>query len=148
MGRPAKHGASNDAGNRLATPEYSVWLNMRNRCTNPKNPSYKNYGARGIRVCPQWDDFRVFLKDVGLRPSPDLTIERIETDGNYEPGNIRWASRKDQVRNRRCTKLTVAYAAAIRTEFAAGASRRSLGLRYGVSATTINSVVRGEIWKS
>lgn len=83
------------------TPEYNAWKMMRQRCSNPKNPNYKNYGARGIRVCEEWDrSFEAFLRDMGPRPSPDLSIDRINNDGNYEPGNCRWATDHQQQTNR------------------------------------------------
>jgi hypothetical protein len=82
-------------------PEYNVWNAMRGRCSNPKSKSYSNYGGRGIRVCERWNDFGLFIEDMGRRPSPELTIERKNNDGNYEPGNCVWASREVQRRNRR-----------------------------------------------
>ena len=74
---------------------------MRNKCTNPNHTAYKWYGARGIGVCKRWDDFAAFLEDVGEPPGPGYSLDRIENDGNYEPGNVRWATRSQQMRNRR-----------------------------------------------
>lgn len=86
------------------TPEYSVWSAMIQRCTNPKNAQYKWYGARGISVCERWLKFDNFLSDIGNRPSPELEIDRIDNDGNYEPGNVKWSTRKEQMNNMRRNK--------------------------------------------
>lgn len=74
---------------------------MIQRCTNPKMAVYKYYGGRGISVCEQWRDFRVFIKDMGERPSPLHTLERKDVNGNYDPSNCVWADWKTQAINRR-----------------------------------------------
>jgi len=75
---------------------------MISRCTNKNQADYKNYGGRGISVCRSWlDSFEVFYADVGPKPSPELSIDRIDNEGDYEPGNVRWATAKQQANNKR-----------------------------------------------
>ncbi len=90
-------------------PEYRVWAGMNSRCHNPNNSGYGHYGARGIVVCPEWrgrGGFARFLAHVGPRPSGSHSIDRIDGTGNYEPGNVRWATIRQQARNRSNNRLT------------------------------------------
>lgn len=87
------------------TPEYRVWSCMIQRCSNPKIRNYKEYGGRGISVCENWNNFKNFFHDMGKRPSKDHSLDRMENNGNYEPGNCRWATRKEQARNKRSNKI-------------------------------------------
>lgn len=89
---------------RSESAEYRVWSGVKERCTNPKKRNYRFYGGRGIKVCERWQSFENFLEDMGPRPSSRHTIERDNNDGDYEPGNCRWATRVEQTRNRKITK--------------------------------------------
>ena len=87
------------------SPEHMIWAAMIQRCHNPKNPAFKDYGGRGISVCPEWrGSFISFFDCIGQRPNKDLTLDRINNDGNYEPNNVRWATRSEQNFNQRRSK--------------------------------------------
>lgn len=88
-------------GKRVATPEYRAWQSLKNRCTNPNARDYPYYGGRGIKVCQRWlNSFENFLADMGRRPTPQHSLDRIDPDGDYEPSNCRWATKQEQARNR------------------------------------------------
>lgn len=98
--RTLKHGQRH-------TPEYRAWLGLKNRCGNPSNKNYMDYGGRGISVCERWkDSFEAFLEDMGKRPSDKHSIDRIDVNGNYEPGNCRWVTWDIQARNKRNSKTS------------------------------------------
>jgi len=98
----SKHGRS---GSRV----YNIWADMKTRCYNSKSKNWKHYGHRGISVCQKWQDsFEAFLADVGEPPSPKHSIDRINNNGDYEPGNVRWATQRQQHLNRRVT-ITLTY---------------------------------------
>jgi hypothetical protein len=92
-----KHGHNRTA---KRSPTYNSWAHMIQRCTNEKSANYRYYGGRGISICDSWFDFRRFLKDMGERPT-HTSIDRINTDGNYEPSNCQWSTQSEQLFNRR-----------------------------------------------
>lgn len=84
------------------SPEYTAWVGMKGRCNNPNRREYKHYGARGIKVCERWiNSFTNFYKDMGVKPSAKHSLDRIDFNGNYEPGNCRWATSLEQRANQR-----------------------------------------------
>jgi hypothetical protein len=82
------------------TAEYTAWQNMRARCLNENHKRFRDWGGRGISICERWNDPVKFIADMGARPSPEHSVDRINNDGNYEPGNCRWATAMEQARNR------------------------------------------------
>ena len=101
-----KHGESPKQGKQNASKLYSIWVNMRNRCFNSNNKSFAYYGGRGISVCDEWNEFLNFEKwAIQNGFEENLTLDRIDVNGNYEPENCRWISRKEQMRNTRSNHL-------------------------------------------
>lgn len=109
--RYKKHGTYNEyiqpnrTGDRLSyTPEYRIWAGIKSRTINKNNRFYQDYGGRGIILCEKRQDFDSFIRDVGKRPGEKLTLDRIDNDGNYEPGNVRWTTTRVQNINQRVRK--------------------------------------------
>ena len=100
--RAAKGAEINAKARTNRNVELEAWRGMKRRCYDPKRKDFVHYGARGIRVCERWlNSFDDFLADVGPRPGRGLSLDRIDVNGNYEPGNVRWATQTEQTRNLR-----------------------------------------------
>ena len=113
------------------TPEHNTWCEIRRRCEDPKRNNYHTHGGRGIKVCERWQKFENFYADMGARPSPKHSIDRIDNDGNYEPGNCRWATRREQALNTRRNLIVTAFGktAPLGEFFQNGAGRTSTGYK-------------------
>lgn len=99
-----KHGHSRRGAN---SPEYKAWNDIKSRCLNSNDMRYAYYGGRGITLCDEWQNsFIPFLEHIGLRPNNSYSIDRINVNGNYEPGNVRWATKSEQMLNRRTVNAT------------------------------------------
>ena len=138
-----KHGLSK-------APEYRSWARMIHRCYFPQDNKFKYYGDRGVTVCERWrDSFEDFLADMGKKPSLKHTIDREDTNGNYEPGNCKWATYSQQNKNRRkfrvhTTKLTPEKVIAIRRD---KRSKADIARQYGISGRQVLSIQRRDHWK-
>ncbi len=126
---------------------YYAWVNMRNRCERPTTPYYHRYGGRGIRVCERWGTFANFLADTGEKP-PGMTLDRIDNDRGYEPGNVRWATPAEQAQKRRTSAITAEQVIEVRRRVANGEPQATVARHIGVSTNVVNSVVKRKTWSN
>lgn len=116
------------------TQVHNCWCAIRQRCENPACKCFHTYGGRGIKVCDRWQTFENFLADMGYPPMPKMSIDRIDVNGDYEPGNCRWATAKEQQRNRRNNlRITISGETLLLSE---------LSDRSGISYATIRERIR------
>jgi len=126
--RSTTHGASQ-------TKLYRVWAAMKDRCGNPNDKHYPDYGGRGIRVCSRWaDSFEAFKADVGDAPGERLSLDRVDNEKGYEPGNVKWSTPEEQARNRRTTRKYGAFGETLTVaEWAERHKRKASALKYRVT---------------
>lgn len=126
---------------------YNLWVDMRNRCNNPRNHAYAYYGGRGIKVCREWNTYEMFERDMGPHPGKGWTLDRIDNNKGYSKENCQWTSRKTQGRNRNYCKLSEEKALLICAAREAGATLQAIAAHFGVGTSTISRVVHGKNWK-
>ena len=132
----------------IKPPEYGVWVDMRQRCGNPKSINWHLYGERGISVCKRWDSFDSFYSDMGSRPSGRHQIDRIDNDGNYEPGNCRWVTPAGNSRNTRRCKLSIDIAREMRRiATITTLNNKEIGAIFGVKNNVVWHIIHNRIWK-
>jgi hypothetical protein len=130
-------------------PLYTVWCDMKARCLTPTTTHYKHYGGRGLTVCKQWLTNPVGFINWALHNGwqPGLTIERKDNSKGYSPQNCTWATRIEQSRNTRHTKLTLARARQIRALLASGVTQKQIGKQFGVTQANVSDIKLNNIWK-
>ena len=144
-GRPVpaayKHG-------KTKTPTFVVWLGAKARCFNKSNKDWASYGGRGISMCERWaSSFSDFLTDMGEAPA-GLTLERLDGNRGYEPGNCVWATREAQAQNTRRCRVTPEIVRAIRQDAKNGLTGSAIARNMGLNVTTVCRIVRGKSWKN
>jgi hypothetical protein len=129
------------------SPTYESWLDMRYRCNNPKRRQANLYIGRGIKVCERWaNSFENFLADMGERPEGKTLDRWPNQNGDYEPGNCRWATPREQARNMRSNKLTLETATEIALMRLRGATISSIAAKYGVNDSMVRHIAKGRNW--
>lgn len=143
----ARYRTHSHASGGKVSPTYRVWCAIKDRCLNPNSKtSYPKYGGRGITICDRWrDSFEAFLEDMGERPE-GTSIDRIDNNKGYEPGNCRWADKWTQSRNRRNVTLDMQRAEQIRDLLGIGACQRKIAKAFKIGRSTVSKIERGLIW--
>jgi hypothetical protein len=143
--RMTTHGLS-----RKFSGEYAAWKSMNKRYYKPYFIGYSNYGGRGIHVCQRWrNSFQKFFNDVGPKPSAKHSLDRVDNNGDYAPGNCRWATRLEQAQNTRSNVTSLKEAENIRTQYAlGGVTKRELCWQYGLAEQTIYRIVENLSWRA
>jgi len=143
----SKSGKANATHHGTGTDIYKKWVNMKRRCYDPNTNGYNNYGGRGIVVCDEWLDFTVFRWWAFTNGyKAELTIDRIDPNGNYEPSNCGWATNLEQSRNRRVSRLDILDVTTIRLAINEGAKAADIAREFEVSPSTITDIKTGKIW--
>ena len=128
-------------------PIYKVWKEMRARCNRQSHARFNSYGGRGIVVCAKWNmSFEAFLKDVGGDYKSNLQLDRINNNGNYEPGNTRWVDAKTNVRNSRTIKIDAQDAGAIKSMLVFGSTQSEIARDFGISKDIVSAIKRNRTW--
>ncbi len=126
--------------------EYRAWRGMRSRCMVETHAQYSDYGGRGIGICARWGEFALFMADMGPRPSPKHSIDRVDNSGDYSPENCRWTTSATQNQNRRSTKLTMEDARRIRA-LKGNMKQAEIARMFNVSIPTVCLVQKERIWR-
>lgn len=134
LGRNRRHGMS-------FSSIHEAWCSMRKRCNDPDHAAYKKYGGRGIRICERWDVFENFYADMGDKPGKRYSLDRIDNNGNYEPGNCRWATPLEQTQNRECS-WTPEQDEILRKSLADGLRHKDIIAIIGKSSSSISARCR------
>lgn len=138
-----RHGRTWNGGK---DPEYMAWQDAKRRCFNPKHRQFQHWGGRGITMAPEFVfSFENFLAEAGPRPGPDYSIDRIDNERGYEPGNLRWATRLQQARNTRWVKHNIETAREIRA-LAGRYTRKELAKKFRMAQSSVDRIVWGTLW--